>query len=72
MLLACTHKSARAPALSSKKSGPLCSPINLLDGELEPLSSNNTGKVFMLSQLLFVVGHVAVKHIVYLELVERE
>ncbi|KZT24887.1 hypothetical protein NEOLEDRAFT_1156610 [Neolentinus lepideus HHB14362 ss-1] len=30
------------------------------------------GDVFVLSQLLFVVGHVAIKHIVYLELVERE
>jgi condensin complex subunit 1 len=27
---------------------------------------------FALAQLLFVVGHVALKHIVYLELVERE
>jgi condensin complex subunit 1 len=34
--------------------------------------SNDTGDAFELSQLLFVVGHVAVKHIVYLELVERE
>lgn len=30
------------------------------------------GDVFHLSQLLFVVGHVAIKHIVFLELVERE
>jgi condensin complex subunit 1 len=30
------------------------------------------GEAFELSQLLFVVGHVAIKHIVYLELVERE
>ncbi|TFY76678.1 hypothetical protein EWM64_g7334 [Hericium alpestre] len=30
------------------------------------------GDAFALSQLLFVVGHVAIKHIVYLELVERE
>lgn len=30
------------------------------------------GDVFELSQLLFVVGHVAIKHIAYLELVERE
>ena len=30
------------------------------------------GDAFELSQLLFVVGHVAVKQIVYLELVERE
>lgn len=27
---------------------------------------------FTLAQLVFVVGHVAIKHIVYLELVERE
>ncbi|KAH7887142.1 non-SMC mitotic condensation complex subunit 1-domain-containing protein [Phlebopus sp. FC_14] len=32
----------------------------------------DVGDVFQLSQLLFVVGHVAVKHIVFLELVERE
>lgn len=32
----------------------------------------DTGDAFPLSQLLFVVGHVAIKHIVYLELVERE
>ena len=37
-----------------------------------PLSSDDTGDAFELSQLLFVVGHIAVKHIVYLELVERE
>jgi condensin complex subunit 1 len=34
--------------------------------------SDDTGDAFELSQLLFVVGHVAIKHIVYLELVERE
>ncbi|KAF8623362.1 hypothetical protein AX17_007440 [Amanita inopinata Kibby_2008] len=32
----------------------------------------DVGDAFELSQLLFVVGHVALKHIVYLELVERE
>ncbi|KIP06713.1 hypothetical protein PHLGIDRAFT_106688 [Phlebiopsis gigantea 11061_1 CR5-6] len=32
----------------------------------------DVGDVFELSQLLFIVGHVAVKHIVFLELVERE
>ncbi|KAJ7732950.1 hypothetical protein DFH07DRAFT_990553, partial [Mycena maculata] len=36
------------------------------------MRSNNVGDVFELSQLLFVVGHVAIKHIVYLELVEHE
>jgi condensin complex subunit 1 len=30
------------------------------------------GDAFAMSQLLFVVGHVAIKHIAYLELVERE
>lgn len=30
------------------------------------------GEAFELGQLLFVVGHVAIKHIVFLELVERE
>jgi len=34
--------------------------------------SDDTGDAFELSQMLFVVGHVAIKHIVYLELVERE
>ncbi|KAF8269469.1 non-SMC mitotic condensation complex subunit 1-domain-containing protein [Lactarius quietus] len=34
--------------------------------------SDDTGDAFELSQLLFIVGHVAIKHIVYLELVERE
>jgi len=33
---------------------------------------SDVGDAFELSQLLFVVGHVAIKHIVYLELVERE
>jgi condensin complex subunit 1 len=34
--------------------------------------SDDTGDTFELCQLLFVVGHIAIKHIVYLELVERE
>lgn len=32
----------------------------------------DTAGSFTLAQLVFVVGHVAIKHIVYLELVERE
>ncbi|TFK38244.1 non-SMC mitotic condensation complex subunit 1-domain-containing protein [Crucibulum laeve] len=32
----------------------------------------DVGDAFELSQLFFVVGHVAIKHIVFLELVERE
>jgi len=35
-------------------------------------NQKDTGDAFELSQLLFVVGHVAIKHIVFLELVERE
>ncbi|KAI0750990.1 non-SMC mitotic condensation complex subunit 1-domain-containing protein [Daedaleopsis nitida] len=35
-------------------------------------SGKDTGDAFELSQLLFVVGHVAIKQIVFLELVERE
>ncbi|KAF7327571.1 Condensin complex subunit 1 [Mycena kentingensis (nom. inval.)] len=37
-----------------------------------PTKSADMGDTFALCQLLFVVGHVAIKHIVYLELVERE
>ena len=33
---------------------------------------SDVGEAFELSQLLFIVGHVAIKHTVYLELVERE
>ncbi len=39
-----------------------------LSGADAPVS----GDAFQLAQLLFVVGHVALKHIVYLEMVERE
>ncbi|WWC67026.1 uncharacterized protein I206_100933 [Kwoniella pini CBS 10737] len=49
--------------------------------EAESPTSNGNGEVsekkdqvgsFKLAQLVFIVGHVAIKHIVYLELVERE
>jgi len=35
-------------------------------------TGKDAGEAFELSQLLFVVGHVAIKQIVFLELVERE
>ena len=35
-------------------------------------AAKDTGDAFELAQLLFVVGHVAIKQIVFLELVERE
>ncbi|TCD67328.1 Condensin complex subunit [Steccherinum ochraceum] len=45
------------------------------DGDAEGAEQDkdkDVGEAFELSQLLFVVGHVAIKHMVYLELVERE
>ncbi|KAJ7178708.1 non-SMC mitotic condensation complex subunit 1-domain-containing protein [Mycena crocata] len=42
------------------------------DSPSAPAKSSDVGDAFELSQLVFVVGHVAIKHIVYLELVERE
>ena len=41
-------------------------------GVSQASGEKDVGDVFHLSQLLFVVGHVAIKHIVFLELVERE
>lgn len=38
----------------------------------EMQGEKDAGDAFELSQLLFVVGHVAIKQIVFLELVERE
>jgi condensin complex subunit 1 len=35
-------------------------------------TTTDMGDAFKLSQLVFAVGHVAIKHIVYLELIERE
>jgi condensin complex subunit 1 len=35
-------------------------------------AGTDMGDAFGLSQLVFVVGHVAIKHLVYLELIERE
>jgi len=35
-------------------------------------TAGDQGDSFELSQLLFIVGHVAIKHIAHLELVERE
>lgn len=40
--------------------------------EAQEGSPKDLGDAFELSQVLFVVGHVAIKHIVFLELVERE
>jgi len=42
------------------------------DGSVQDEQEKDVGDAFELSQLLFIVGHVAIKHIVFLELVERE
>jgi len=42
------------------------------DGSVQDEKEKDVGDAFELSQLLFIVGHVAIKHIVFLELVERE
>ncbi|KZT37014.1 hypothetical protein SISSUDRAFT_988305 [Sistotremastrum suecicum HHB10207 ss-3] len=39
---------------------------------IAPQNSSDSGDAFELAQLIFFVGHVAIKHIVFLELVERE
>ncbi|CBQ72922.1 related to YCS4-subunit of condensin protein complex [Sporisorium reilianum SRZ2] len=51
------------------------SDVSMPDATQDAASSSDApvmGDAFQLAQLLFIVGHVALKHIVYLELVERE
>ena len=58
----------------------LCTPIikylasRLLSGEKSPETSENTGKTnnIVLSKFLFVIGHVALKHMQYLEDIQNE
>ena len=47
-------------------------PGSTQEGTQSSSAEGDQGDTFELSQLLFVVGHVAIKHIAYLELVERE
>lgn len=51
--------------------GP-ATPSKAPKAQSQPSTSDDTQRSFPLAQLVFVVGHVAIKHIVYLELVERE
>jgi condensin complex subunit 1 len=51
--------------------GP-ATPSKAPKAQAQPPTSDDTQRSFPLAQLVFVVGHVAIKHIVYLELVERE
>jgi condensin complex subunit 1 len=48
------------------------SSTQILSQQSNMSEEKDLGDVFHLSQLLFVVGHVAIKQIVFLELVERE
>jgi condensin complex subunit 1 len=43
-----------------------------LDSQGSQVFHGDAGDAFSLSQLIFIVGHVAIKHIVYLEFVEKE
>ena len=52
--------------------GPSAGPSTQSRTPAQGRGDKDTGDVFELSQLLFVVGHVAIKQIVFLELVERE
>lgn len=78
---------AKKDAGSTKPPNPSTDDPDRMDEDEEPTSQpepestqggtqssagDDQGDTFELSQLLFVVGHVAIKHIAYLELVERE
>lgn len=64
---------AESPASAGSAShAPLSQGISFTQGASQASGEKDVGDVFHLSQLLFVVGHVAIKHIVFLELVERE
>ncbi|RPD66651.1 hypothetical protein L226DRAFT_557654 [Lentinus tigrinus ALCF2SS1-7] len=75
---------ARKPSGGSQSQESLAKDPDAMDedlAEVDPDTTQNqtqaddgkdTGDAFELSQLLFVVGHVAIKQIVFLELVERE
>ncbi|KDQ52062.1 hypothetical protein JAAARDRAFT_62069 [Jaapia argillacea MUCL 33604] len=74
-----TRRNARPPSPPAKDPDAMDEDVPA-DGEPPETQTQETGSqndkdvgdAFELSQLLFVVGHVAIKHIVYLELVERE
>lgn len=54
---------------ASRPASPRPGSVAVGDAEVD---KGDIGKSFQLSQLVFIVGHIAIKHIVYLELVERE
>ncbi|KAJ1311862.1 hypothetical protein OPQ81_010322 [Rhizoctonia solani] len=56
--------SMQAPESAQESAAP--------EASQQPAKSGDIGNAFHLSQLVFIVGHVALKHIVHLELIERE
>lgn len=68
-----TMEDTEPPASANFAShSPVSQGISATPGPSQVSGEKDVGDVFHLSQLLFVVGHVAIKHIVFLELVERE
>ncbi|KAG6377328.1 non-SMC mitotic condensation complex subunit 1-domain-containing protein [Boletus reticuloceps] len=68
-----TEEDAEPPASTAFAShAPVSHGVLSTQGGCQASGEKDVGDVFHLSQLLFVVGHVAIKHIVFLELVERE
>ncbi|KAF8137642.1 non-SMC mitotic condensation complex subunit 1-domain-containing protein [Boletus edulis] len=68
-----TEEDAEPPASTAFAShAPVSQGVSSTQGGCQASGEKDVGDVFHLSQLLFVVGHVAIKHIVFLELVERE
>ncbi|KAG6370249.1 non-SMC mitotic condensation complex subunit 1-domain-containing protein [Boletus reticuloceps] len=68
-----TEEDAEPPASTAFAShAPMSQGVSFTQGGCQASGEKDVGDVFHLSQLLFVVGHVAIKHIVFLELVERE
>ena len=63
-----------ATQISSPTKDAIQSPTKTARSRASSIASvkDDRAGAFALAQLVFIVGHVAMKHIVYLELVERE
>jgi condensin complex subunit 1 len=68
-----TLSPSKTAFLSPSKTATIVgSPAKTVRSRASWTAGNDMAGSFALAQLLFVVGHTAIKHIVYLELVERE
>ena len=61
-----------APSTPTKRSTETDAPTPRTEASPIKGDAEDMGGAFVLAQLVFAVGHVAIKEIVYLELVERE